>query len=190
MMSLESVQQFLAFADQVVRSKDDLPDAIDAIELENALVNLGVVMLYSHMEQCFRRAIECKCNCCQEVEVRAFALSVKDEKTGKIGMGEVKGTLKRFGEACRDRFKSELEASGLQDSWDSVMNQRAQVAHYGQPASITLRELHDYFDGVRKVLGLICAALSLSLQEVGSISGLIVMPNGSQPIPPCGPSSA
>lgn len=184
MMSLETVQQFLAFADQVVQAKDDLPDSIPAIELENALVNLGVVMLYAHMEQCFRRAIESKCNCCQDPEVRAFALSVKDEKTGKIGMDSVKGTLKRFGEACRDGFKSDLEASGLQDAWDSVMNQRAQVAHYGQPASITLRELREYYDGIRKALGFICKSLRLSATDVGAISAQIVLPT-----PPPAPAS-
>ncbi len=182
-MSLEAVQQFLAFADQVVLVKDDLPDSVNAIELENALVNLGVVMLYAHMEQCFRRSIESKCNCCQDAQVRSFALSVKDEKTGKIGMGEVKGTLKRFGVACRDGFKDDLEASGLQDSWDSVMNQRAQVAHYGQPASITLRELRGYYEGIRRVLGLICKSLGLSATEVGAISALIVLPAQPPPAP-------
>ncbi|MFG0276276.1 MAG: HEPN domain-containing protein [Phycisphaerales bacterium] len=184
-MSLESFDQYLAFSERAVRAKDDLPDLVDALEFENALVNLGVVLIYAHMEQCFRRSIESKCNCCEDLEVRSFALSVKDEKTGKIGMGEVKGTLKKFGKNCQDRFKRDLEASGLRDSWDSVMNQRAQVAHYGEPASITLRELREYYEGVRKVLGLICNALGLSATDVGAISSLIVLPE-----PPVDPQGA
>lgn len=181
MMSLEAVHQFLAFADQVVQAKDDLPESIPAVELENALVNLGVVMLYAHMEQCFQRAIETKCNCCQDAEVRAFALSIKDEKTGKIGMDAVKGTLKRFGKACRDGFRGDLETSGLQDAWDSVMNQRHKVAHYGLPASITLRELREYYERIRRVIGLICKSLQLGAADVGNISAQIVLPMAPQP---------
>ena len=192
-MSLEAVHKFLAFADQVVQVKDDLPASVDAIELESSLVNLGVVMLYAHMEQCFRRSIESKCNCCQDVEVRAFALSVKDDKTGKIGMDSVKGTLKRFGVACRDGFKSDLDASGLQEAWDSVMNQRAQVAHYGEPASITLRELREYYENICAVLGFICKWLGLGETEVKAISPLIVLPAPPAPEPAAvdgGPAAA
>lgn len=178
-MSLDFVEHYLRFADQVVYRKGDLPDEIDAIEVENTLVSHGVVLLYAHMEQCFRKALEVRCNRCSDVEVRTFALSVKDEKAGRISMESVKGTLKRFGAGVRDMFKADLEASNLSESWDSVKNQRARVAHSGKPASITLTELDYFYNDIRKVLGFICKALGLDAKEAETISPLIDFPSSA-----------
>ncbi len=175
-MSLVDFENYLKFVDQVLAAKVDLPAAIDAIELESVLVSHGVVLLFSHMEQCYRAALETKCNRCADLEVRAFALSVKGEKTGKIGMSHVKGTLKRFGKACKDGFKADLIASNTENTWDSVMNQRVNVAHHGERASIPLRDLRTYYEDVRKVLGYFCKALGLDAPEVATISSLIVLP--------------
>lgn len=43
-MSLHLVDQYLSFAEQVAQSRESLPDEIDPTELENVLVNLGVVV--------------------------------------------------------------------------------------------------------------------------------------------------
>jgi hypothetical protein len=174
-MSLAVVEMFLKFAEGAVRAKADFPAAIDPAEFESALVSYGVVLLHSHMEQCFRKAIEVRCCRCVDLEVRAFALSVKDEKTGRIGLDSLKHTLKRFSAAYRSGFESELEASDLKDSWDSVRNQRDSVAHYGNPASLTLAELRLYYENVRKVLGFFCNGLGLSTTEVTEISTSIVV---------------
>lgn len=175
------VENYLKFARGAVAVKSDLPSAIDAIEFESFLVSHGVVLLYARMEQCFRQALSTRCNRCVDLEVRAFALSVKDEKTGRIGIRDVKGTLKRFGIDCRDGFSLDLETSNFKESWDSVMNQRHQVAHDGQPASLTLSELHGYYEGIRSVLGFICKALSLNTAEVTEISSLIILPENGTP---------
>ena len=175
-MSLAGVKNYLNFADGAVAAKTELPSAIDVIEFESVLVSHGVVLLYAHMEQCFRQALETRCKRCADLEVMNFSLSVKDEKTGKIGMDSVKGTLKRFGNHYRDGFKADLEASNIKETWDSVMNQRHKVAHDGDPASLTLSELRDYYEDIRKVLGIFCKALSLNAKEVATICDLIVLP--------------
>ncbi|KKM60982.1 hypothetical protein LCGC14_1536320 [marine sediment metagenome] len=175
-MSLVVFKNYLMFVDRVLAAKADLPTAIDAIELESVLVSHGVVLLFSHVERCYRAAIETKCNRCADLEVRTFALSVKDEKTGKIGMDSVKGTLKKFGKACREGFKADLSASNIENAWDSVVNQRVKVAHHGERASIPLGDLRNYYEDVRKVLGYFCKALGLDAAEVATISSLIVLP--------------
>lgn len=175
-MSLVAFENYLKFAEGVVAEKVDLPAAVDAIELESVLVSHGVVLLFAHMERCFQSALETKCNRCVDLEVRTFALSVKEEKTGRIGMESVKGTLKKFGIGVRDGFKADLEASNLKESWDSVMILRHEVAHYGERASLSLADLRRYYEDIRKVLGLVCKALGLNAVEVTEISSLIILP--------------
>lgn len=175
-MSLVVFENYLKLAEGVVAEKADLAAAIDAIELESVLVSHGVVLLYAHMERCFQSALETKCSRCVDLEVRTFALSVKKEKTGRIGMDSVKGTLGKFGTRVSDGFKADLGASNLKDSWDSVMNLRRQVAHYGERASLSLAELRRYYEDIRKVLGLVCKALGLNAVEVTEISSLIILP--------------
>jgi hypothetical protein len=175
-MSLLAIENFLTFAEVVVAVQEGLPLGIDALELESVLVSHGVVLLYAHMEQCFQKALEIKCGRCTDAQVRTFALSVKGDKTGKLKLESVKETLKRFGIDHKNEFSPHLDALGVKDAWDSVVNQRAVVAHYGQPASLTLAELRGFYQGIRQVLGAICVALSLSEQETTTISALIIRP--------------
>ena len=137
-MSLAVFENFLKFAEVAIAAKAGLPTAIDAGEFESALVNYGVVLLHAHMEQCLRSEIELRCRRCADLEVRAFALSVRDEKTGRIGVASLKDTLRRFSDACRTAFHTDLQASGRGDSWESIKNQRITVAHHGQPVSCSL----------------------------------------------------
>ena len=188
-MSLAIFEKFLEFAEAIIGVKADLPAAIDAGELESVLVSHGVALLYAHMEQCFQKALEIKCHRCADIEVRTFALSVKDDKTGKLKMESVKGTFTRFGIDHKSGFGPELEASNLKDTWDSVVNQRAMVAHYGERASLTLAELRLYYQDIRNVLGLICKALGLNAREVAAISTLIILPAAPVAAPVPGPAA-
>jgi hypothetical protein len=117
---------------------------------------------------------------CIDAEVRAFALSVKDKETGRIGIDALKGTLGRFGAAYKTIFKDSLDNSGLLDSdggsWLSIMTQRARVAHDGQPATCSLADLRLFYNDIRLVLGFFCNGLGLVSTEVATISSLIVMP--------------
>jgi hypothetical protein len=176
-MSLSIVEEYLAFAGEVIASRKGLPTDIDALELENVLVSHGVVLLYARMEQCFQEAIECKCNRCMDNEVRAFALSVKNEKTGKISFDSVKGTVKRFGIDHSTALSPELERLSVSDSWNSVVNIRQRVAHHGERASLTFAELRGYYSDIRKVLGCICKALTLEESDVSRICCLIEYPS-------------
>lgn len=181
-MSLSAFDNYLKFAEEVVAAKAELPDAIGSAELESALVSHGVVLLHSHMEQCIRSALETRCARCTDHETRNFALSVKDEKTGKIGIHYLKETLRRFSNSYRTKFKSNIDGSGLVDpppSWESVKNQRKIVAHEGQPARCSLSDLRIYYEDVRKVLGYFCDSLELSPTETADISPLIVHPSES-----------
>src|SRR4051794_5417142 len=101
-MTLAVFENFLTFAERSIGAKADLPPTIDAAEFENALVSFGVVLLHSHMEQCLRAAIEARCIRCTDAEIRAFALSVRDEKSGRIGIGAIKETLARFSSAYKN----------------------------------------------------------------------------------------
>jgi hypothetical protein len=174
-MSLAVFENFLKFAEGAVAVKAKWPPEVDINELESAFVNYGVVLLHSHMEQCFRMALEVRCARCADLEVLAFALSVKDEKTGKIGLDSVKATLRRFSAAYRTTFDAELKKSGLEDAWGSIQAQRHRVAHYGEPATLTLAELRGYYEDIRKVLGYFCKGLSLTHLEVAKISSLIIV---------------
>jgi len=175
-MSLAVFESFLAFAERAVRSKAALPAEIDPAEFESALVNYGVVLLHSHMEQCLRKAVEARCARCVDPEVRAFALSISDEKPGKIGVDSLKQTLGRFSAAYKSTFKADLDASQLADSWESIKNHRRTVAHAGQPAGLTLADLRIYYEDVRQVLGLFCGGLGLDNLEIAAISPLIARP--------------
>jgi len=174
-MSLAIFESFLKFAEGAMGSKADLPNAIDAAELENALVSHSVVLLHSHMEQCLRNAIEARCVRCVDPEVRAFALSVRDKETGRIGISSLKDTLGRFSEEYKIAFRTQLDVSGLADSWESIKNQRVAVAHHGQPATCSLADLRLYYENIRRILGFFCTALGLDPAEVTGISNLIVL---------------
>lgn len=176
-MSLLVVEKHLEYLDEVVANRVRLPNEIDGIELESILVSHGVVLLYARMEQCFQEALVSKCKRCADDEVRAFALSVKSEKTGKLMLEAVKGTCKRFGIDHRSGLTPELEALNIVESWDSVVNVRQRIAHHGERASITFTDLKDYYNDIRKVLGCICKALTLNDIEVGAICSLIEYPS-------------
>ena len=175
-MSLSTFEQYIAFVDGVLASRENLPSTIDYMELESVFVSHGVVILYARMEQCFQQAIETKCNRCADADVRAFALSVKSEKTGKLLMESVKGTFKRFGIDHSQTLTPELEALNVAESWDSIVNVRQRIAHHGQRVSITLSDLRGYYSDIRKVLGCICRAFSLSDVESRAICPLIELP--------------
>lgn len=175
-MSLIVFESFLAFAERAVAAKAGLPPEIDAAEFENALVSYGVVVLYARIERCVQSAIDVKCGKCADADVRAFALSVKDEKTGKLSVDSLKATLKRFGTHCRSKFKKYVDKTDPEVSWESVMSQRASVAHEGKPASCTLVELRKRYEDVRVVLGWFCDSLGLSRDEIEGISKLIIAP--------------
>jgi hypothetical protein len=183
-MSLAIFENFLNFAETAVAARSDLPAAVDAAEFESALVSYGVVLLHSHIEQCLRGAIEARCVRCVDLEVRAFAMSVRDEKSGKIGIEALKGTLKRFS-IPKVAFHTDIKDFGGADSWESVMNQRGTVAHQGQPATCSLGDLRIYYNDIRKILGFFCNRLGLDSSEVTSISSLIV-----QAAPPAAGASA
>jgi len=183
-MSLAIFENFLEFAEKAVAAKNDLPPAIDPAEFESALVCYGVVLLHSHMEQCLRSAIEARCMRCADSEVRAFALSVRDEKAGRIGIGALKDTLRRFSDAYKTAFRTDLDASGRADSWESIKNQRITVAHHGQPATCSLLDLRTYYEDIRHILGFFCDKLGLNSTEIATISSLIVIaaaPAGAVP---------
>ena len=195
-MSLAIFENFLKFAEGAVRSKPDLPSTIDPAEFESALVNYGVVLLHSHMEQCIRKAIDVRCARCVDAEVRTFALKARKESTGKLKIEYLKGSLTRFSDGYKDTFDGHLRLSGLGDSWDSVVNHRHTVAHEGQPASLTLADLRIFYDHVRKVLGFFCAGLCLTTGEIQGISNLIVQvpsppsPAAAGPPTAAGPGAA
>jgi len=175
-MSLAVFENFLSFAERSLVAKAGLPPAIDPAEFENALVSYGVVMLHAHMEQCLRSAIEARCVRCVDLPIRTFALSVRDEKSGKLGIDALKGTLGRFSDVYKTMFKDSIDKSDPERSWVSVMSQRAVVAHGGQPATCSLADLRLYYEDIRKVLGFFCNALGLNAAEVTGISILIVLP--------------
>ena len=172
-MSLAAFDCFLKFAEATVASKPNWPSTIDAPELESALVGYGVVLLHSHMEQCVRKAVEIRCSQCDDVGVRAYAISIAEEKTGRIAINELSRTLRRFGTQSQSAFERDLVASGLNSSWDSIIHHRKNLAHSGRPASLTLADLRFYFEGIRKVLGFYCNALGLSRIEIEDVSTLI-----------------
>ena len=175
-MSLAVFESFLTFAEEAMRSKAGLPSAIDAAEFENALVSHSVVLLHSHMEQCLREAVKVRCARCVDPEVRAFVLKVVDKDTGRIGIASLKETLGRFSDAYKVAFRTELDASGLEDSWESIQNHRVTVAHHGLPATCSLADVRLYYEDIRKILGFFCNGLGLNATEVATISGLIVFP--------------
>ncbi|MBI2756750.1 MAG: hypothetical protein K2X32_00285 [Phycisphaerales bacterium] len=173
-MSLAIFENFLKFAEGAVRSKADLPATIDVVEFENALVNYGVVLLHSHMEQCMRRSMDARLSRCLDPQALAFAIDKRKETTGRIGIEYLTKSLGRFSDGYKNGFKAHLKASGLGTSWDSVVNQRHTVAHEGLPASLTLADLRLYYEHIRKVLGFFCDGLCLTSAEVEGISTLIV----------------
>lgn len=172
-MSLAIFENFLKFAEGAVAAKAMLPSSIDPNEFESALVSHGVVLLHAHMEQCLRKAIDARCARCSDPEIKTYAVSVRRDTSGKLKIEAIKGSLTRFSDAYKKAFSNHLSASGLATSWDSVVNHRHDVAHEGNPAQLTLKELRLYYDHVRRVLGFLCDGLTLTAVEVGGISNLI-----------------
>jgi hypothetical protein len=175
-MSLAAFESFLMFAESAIASKASWPATVDTVELESALVGYGVILLHSHMEKCVRRAVDLRCIRCSDEHIRAFAMSVSDDKGGKIGIAFLNQTLNRFSGEYRNSFQVQLNSSGLNSSWDSIINHRKKLAHEGSPASLSLADLRLFFEDIRNVLGLFCAALELAQHEVQDVSPLIVVP--------------
>lgn len=173
-MSLALFEAYLTFAESVARQKSLIPDVIDVNDLESALTCHGVVLLHSQMEQCVKRAVTIRCMRLSDSKIRSFAQSIIAEKTNKVGIEFLKQTLNRFGPDYKQSFHDNLDTSGLNTAWDSVINHRKTVAHEGIPASLSLADLRMYYEGIRKVLGFYCKALELSEDEIRSISPLVV----------------
>jgi HEPN superfamily RiboL-PSP-like protein len=180
-MSLAIFENFLQFAERSIAVKTNLPQEIDGAYFESALVSHGIVLLHSHMEACLRTAFETRCRRCVDPEIRSLALKVAKNEMGRIKISELKGTLSRFGEAYKQAFNDHLDNSGLADtdsggSWNSVVVQRATIAHQGLPATCTLADLRLFYNDIRKVLGFFCNALGLDPTEVAGVSNLIITP--------------
>jgi hypothetical protein len=173
-MSLALFDDYLRFAEEVLRHGPALPSALNLAELESALTSYGVVLLHSQMEQSIKKAVGLRCSRITDVEARAFANSIVEEKTGKLRIEALNQTLNRFGSNYKKNFGADLTSSGLNGSWDSIVNQRKTVAHEGTPATLSLADLRKYYSGILEVLGYYCKALQLTTPEIQSISPLIV----------------
>lgn len=176
-MSLTVFENYLRYVDSVLASTRHLLLDLDLLELESVLVTQGVVILYARMEQCFQQALECKCNRCLDAEVRAFALSVKKDKAGKLSLAAIKETFNRFSIDHRQTFTPLLNALNISTSWDSIVDVRQNIAHRGQRANFSLLDLKEYYDDIRAVLGCLCKALSLTDLDAKSICTLITFPH-------------
>lgn len=175
-MSLITFENYLQYVDNVLaNTKTSLPE-VDLLELESVLVTQGVVVLYARMEQCFQQALESKCSRCADAEVRAFALSVKKDKAGKLSLGSVKDVIKRFGIDHKAKFSPLIEQLGVSTSWDSIVDVRQRIAHHGERASFGLSDLKRYYSDIRSVLGCICKAMTLSDVEASAICSFICYP--------------
>ncbi len=174
-MSLAVFETYLNLAEQAVAHKALLPALIDPAELESALTCNCVVLLHSQMEQAIRKAVMLRCARSTDLQIRAFAHDVAQEKTGKLGITHLNQTLNRFCSSYKQAFQDELNTSGLNIAWDSIVNQRKRIAHDGDPVSLTLAELRQFYEGIRKVLGFYARALGLTDLEIQSISPLIVV---------------
>jgi hypothetical protein len=175
-MSLTAFENYMQYVDNVLGSTKSLLPAVELLELESVLVTQGVVVLYARMEQCFQQALESKCARCADVEVRAFALSVKKDKAGKLSLESVKDVIKRFGINHKVQFSPLIEQLGISTSWDSIVDVRQRIAHHGERASFGLSDLKQYYLDIRSVLGCICKAMTLSEAEAGAICGFICYP--------------
>jgi hypothetical protein len=176
-MSLSIFSNYAKYVDTLlVNSKAEMRD-IDLSELESVLVSHGVVLLYARMEQCFQELIERKCNHCTDEHVRKFALSVKEEKAGKLRLEYVKSLLKRFGIDHSSRLSPLLQQLGSPESWDSIVNVRQRIAHHGERATISLKDLDKYHQDVCCVLGCISKAMGLSESEAIAVCSEIKFPN-------------
>jgi hypothetical protein len=175
-MSLTAFENYMQYVDNVLASTRTSLPAVDLLELESVLVTQGVVVLYARMEQCFQQALECKCARCTDVEVRAFALSVKKDKAGKLSLESVKDVIKRFGINHKVHFSPLINQLDISTSWDSIVDVRQRIAHHGERASFGISDLKQYYLDIRLVLGCICKAMTLSEVEAGAICSFICYP--------------
>ncbi len=175
-MSLLTFEKYLKYVDNVLANAKTLLPELEVLELESVLVTQGVVVLYARMEQCFQQALEIKCNRCADAEVRAFALSVKKDKAGKLSLESVKGVIKRFGIDHRAQFSPLIDQLGVSTSWDSIVVVRQRIAHHGERVNFRLSDLKRYYSDIRSVLGCICKAMTLSDGEAGAICSFICYP--------------
>jgi hypothetical protein len=175
-MSLIAFDNYLQYVDKVIASTKTLLPEVEFLELESVLVTQGVVVLYARMEQCFQQVLESKCSRCGDAEVRAFALSVKKDKAGKLSLQNVKEVIGRFGIDHRVNFSPLIDTLGVSTSWDSIVGVRQRIAHHGERASFGLGDLKQYYSDIRSVLGCICKAMTLSEVEAIAICSSICFP--------------
>jgi hypothetical protein len=173
-MSLAAIEAFLQSARQAMLLRDQFPPEADPLALESALVSQGLVLLVARLEQCLRQAFTLRCRKGSDLSVSTLAVSLGLEKMRRLKVEPLVQTLSRFGGAHKDTFKDDIATIETATSWDSVINTRNDFAHEGRIPGITLRDLDEYFQACRRVLGSFCRALDLSNDEIKSICPLIL----------------
>lgn len=141
-----------------------MDDDIDRIVTESIFVSHSAVLLYSECEQACKQAVRERCNMVNDVSMKLFATSLVDSVTGKMKISDLKGTLGRFSPDYKEYFDDKIsnESANLASNWDRMFNARANVAHLGVPAGLTLSELKEVIPLCRKVVVYYRSTLGLS----------------------------
>jgi hypothetical protein len=176
-MTSEEWKNYIRLADSALASAGFKDEIFARAEVESIFASLGIIFLYTHMEQTLKLAIELKCNCCPDIEVRSFALSVRDKEAGRIKIDSMRQTLRRFGRPCDQRFREFLEDCNGKETWDSIVNNRNSIAHAGERSSMSFREVHGCYSSIQKVLGCFCAAIGLNENQASRVGKDICLPD-------------
>lgn len=129
-------------------------DDMDRLGIESMLVSHCIVLLYSECEQEIKSAIKMKCHESPNRHVASFAESTIDSVTGKMQLTEIHRTLRRFCESVKDKFCSSCasDADPIDIAWDRMYQARKKVAHYGEPAGMTLEDLESDIQACRRLI--------------------------------------
>jgi len=131
-------------------------------EVETYLVKYLLVLICSEFEEMILRAVEARAGSLTDAEIVAFIKSATAQLFRSLRISELSGLLGRFAPAIKDNFSSNVTDSAAHVAFDTLINNRMQVAHSTGVVNLTFGELKLRYEESKDVVRYFATALNVA----------------------------
>ena len=130
-------------------------------EVETYLVKYLLVLICSEFEEMVLRTVEARASNSPDTEIVTFIKSATLQLFRSLRIGELAGLLARFAPAVKAGFSANVNNTAAHAAFDTIINNRMQVAHTTGVVNLTFGELKLRYEESKIVVRHFAAALNV-----------------------------
>lgn len=131
-------------------------------EIESYLVKYLLVVICSEFEEMVVRTVEARAGNLQDAEMFTFVRSATAQLFRSLRISELAGLLGRFAPAIKEGFATSVNNTSAHAAFDTLVNNRMQVAHTTGVVNLTFGELKARYQESKDVVRHFAKALNVA----------------------------